>query len=1259
MGVAAVGYSTNDFWNGFQFSGVTNATLTNFVWSDESSSSAGVTVSNAPGIGSNPVSDGMFDSYKYGISNNIKIVLTNVTSGIYDFFLYGHGASNTQNGIFQLSSGTNSYGTRSTTTVGANSWISAAWQEGIQYVVFRNISVSSGQPVTLTVEEDGAGYAVINGLQLAPDNPATTIYSLINIDLGYSPTNEVGPAAVGLTDDDGWNNVSGVGDTAPYGMSDLEYPDGTDSGVGITVTNAPGDWGNPVSDPMYSSYIYQWDDNPVVLAVTNLPYGRYDFYLYGHGAADDQISTFDLSVGGVDYGTYSTAPTSNAWNSIAWQEGSQYVVFRDVWVDNGQIVNITVEVDDAGYAIVNGMQIVQPMQSIPDPPFIVTQPQSQTNTVGQTAMMSVSAIGGPLYYQWYFDSGAISGATQSTLLLTDVQFDQAGTYYVTVTNTVGSATSSNAVLTVLQPECFPAPTNLVSWWQAESDMSDSTGGNDGTAVGSVGYTTGMVGTAFSFDGDSSGDGEAVFVGSASNLQLQNFTVDAWIQRGDPGQASLDAGGGLVFSFGDQGYGFGLNDNGQLFLSQIDDSEVVSSLLVTDTGWHHVAVTMTNNTVVFYVDGVADSSQTYDVTFSFSSPAAAVGARGDNSFNVFLGALDEVNVFSRALSGDEIAGIYNASILGKCYGSSPSITTQPSSYTKCVGDTVTFSVTATGSAPLLYEWLKNSAVIAGATGSAYTNSSVGTNDSGTYTVIVANRGGEVTSSNATLTVNARPTASVSGSSAICNGGSATIEATLTGTGPWTIVWSDGATNTPSSSPATRTVSPTSSTTYTVSSLSDANCNSDSGDLTGSATITVHSRPTAVVSGSTAIPSGATTSISATLTGTGPWTIVWSDGTTNTPSSSPATYNVSPITTTTYTITRLSDANCTSDGGDLTGNATIDVYTDIAALTLVSGAEQSGLPNALLAQPLLVPSHGWLCKRSCGCADRFFRDAWGSPICATSNGTFVSSLTISSDSSGNAQVYVTLPSDAGTTSLIAASCTIGVTNSAQVTFTALCAFGITEIGAGINSFSGLLKTGGVTAAGGDGSGQFGDFTYLDDAAAVQSVNLTNIAEIAKGYWHSLALESNGVLWGWGDNTDGQLGLVGVESTNIPTVLMTNVAGIAAGYYQSIAIQSNGTVWAWGTYVHGLGGSSSIKLGYGYGSGDDTAGTLALVPTQVGTISNAVAVAAGGSHGLALLSDSTVIAWGWNDNGQLGDPTAEDFAPDPVAVDSLTGVTGITPV
>jgi hypothetical protein len=85
---------------------------------------------------------------------------------------------------------------------------------------------------------------------------------------------------------------------------------------------------------------------------------------------------------------------------------------------------------------------------------------------------------------------------------------------------------------------------------------------------------------------------------------------------------------------------------------------------------------------------------------------------------------------------------------------PSITTQPSSRTITAGQTTTFSVTASGTAPLNYQWRKNGTAISGATSSSYTTPAETTSDSGAqFTVLVSNLAGSVTSNAATLTVNA--------------------------------------------------------------------------------------------------------------------------------------------------------------------------------------------------------------------------------------------------------------------------------------------------------------------------------------------------------------------------------------------------------------------------------------------------------------------------------------------------------------------------
>src|SRR5213075_3287362 len=85
---------------------------------------------------------------------------------------------------------------------------------------------------------------------------------------------------------------------------------------------------------------------------------------------------------------------------------------------------------------------------------------------------------------------------------------------------------------------------------------------------------------------------------------------------------------------------------------------------------------------------------------------------------------------------------------------PTITTQPANQSVTAGQTATFTVTATGTAPLSYQWQKKGTAIAGATASSYTTPPTTSSDNGSqFTVVVSNTAGSVTSNAATLTVNA--------------------------------------------------------------------------------------------------------------------------------------------------------------------------------------------------------------------------------------------------------------------------------------------------------------------------------------------------------------------------------------------------------------------------------------------------------------------------------------------------------------------------
>ncbi|PJJ09954.1 hypothetical protein CLU83_3337 [Flavobacterium sp. 1] len=129
------------------------------------------------------------------------------------------------------------------------------------------------------------------------------------------------------------------------------------------------------------------------------------------------------------------------------------------------------------------------------------------------------------------------------------------------------------------------------------------------------------------------------------------------------------------------------------------------------------------------------------------------------------------------------------------------------------------------------------------------------------IVLANSGGcPEDSAPATITVNIKPTSIVSGTATTCNGTFKTISIDLTGTGPWSLTYTDGTTpvsvSSIASSPYTFNVTPSSTKTYTVTALSDSKCTASAADMTGSATITVNAIPSAGISGTASVCQGGT-------------------------------------------------------------------------------------------------------------------------------------------------------------------------------------------------------------------------------------------------------------------------------------------------------------------------------------------------------------------------------------------------------------------
>jgi hypothetical protein len=372
-GFAAVGQSANDYWNHYRFPWVTFGSLTNLLWSDSAASSVRLTVNNAPGVWGNGVNDTMYNSYIYPWDGgHITVTISNLPPNRYHFYIYGHDPVSTGlyaegnelydsgNGIYELKRSGTSLGVKGTTIWG-NGWNTTNWENGQQYVIFRDVTVTN-QLITIDVQPV-RGYAIVAGLQIVPSAavpaPSQAISNLINVDFGGADGSEVGKAAVGLTSGDFWNGYYFPWQNSGE-LGNLKNSAQILTGAKLEVHNAEGIWGNGISDPMYNSYIYPWDMGNILLTLTNLPVGNYDFYLYAHGGGppSDGNGIFQLWAGDRDCGIRGTTVWGTAWNSTNWEEGQQYIVFHDVSVESNQVVTIHSkhEVYD-GNLVLNGMQI--------------------------------------------------------------------------------------------------------------------------------------------------------------------------------------------------------------------------------------------------------------------------------------------------------------------------------------------------------------------------------------------------------------------------------------------------------------------------------------------------------------------------------------------------------------------------------------------------------------------------------------------------------------------------------------------------------------------------------------------------------------------------------------------------------------------------------------------------------------------------------------------------------------------------------------
>ncbi len=400
----------------------------------------------------------------------------------------------------------------------------------------------------------------------------------------------------------------------------------------------------------------------------------------------------------------------------------------------------------------------------PAQPMIFHQPVSRTNESGTTAWFSVAVRGiARLTYQWQLNgtnlinAGSISGATNALLTINNVQPSDAGFYSVVIRNSFGTVQSQFAFLSV-QPHTSDPIEGLVAYYPLNGNAEDASGnGNDGTMHGVVpaadrfGTATG----ACYFIGDSS------FISAAADkMPSDNRTVSLWFKAD-----RVDTEPGL-FGYGGDGSGnsffLGLNLRRQDAFVLSSHYDAYSLYVPYSTppvnAWYHWVAVMDEAGSRFYLNGQMIGSRTGTTQTFVAGTMLSLGAIPDRfgavpytdaNVGFFTGCLDEVRIYNRALSEPEIQWLYSRQ--------APGVDTQPQSRTNVVGSQATFSAVAHGAQPLSYQWLFNgtklmdSGNLSGATTSTLTITGVQLGDAGSYSVLITNTFGSVTSSVAVLTV----------------------------------------------------------------------------------------------------------------------------------------------------------------------------------------------------------------------------------------------------------------------------------------------------------------------------------------------------------------------------------------------------------------------------------------------------------------------------------------------------------------------------
>ncbi|HWQ90191.1 MAG TPA: immunoglobulin domain-containing protein [Clostridia bacterium] len=474
---------------------------------------------------------------------------------------------------------------------------------------------------------------------------------------------------------------------------------------------------------------------------------------------------------------------------------------------------------------------------LPTPPVFTRQPVPSAKVfVGASPSFSVEVKGYPtnFTFQWFVGGTPIAGATRSSYTLAGAQTSDSGkSFTCRVENSAGFNVSTPAVLNVVPAATGTYATaimadNPAAWFRLNEGPDDTQGNNSLTAADSWGAHPGVysnvtlsvsgqstvdadLGTLFGYINTSANVPSDSFVGGITGLDFSaptnvsaTFSVEAWIKATevlyDAGIVSKGAGGGGEQFTLDTG-GTAAGAHGIRFFVRNAAGTVISANTGTnllDAAWHHVVgiCDQVNSNVSLYVDGRLSSRVTMapGSGLQFSPEPVSIGARRGGATtgynNQFYGTIDEVALYSYALSSNQVVSHYLASSVP------PQIVVNPTNTTVAEGAIATFHSSAFGSSALTYQWYQSTdgstfTPMAGKTTATLTIANVPASASGRfYQVVATNPYGSATSTMASLTVIGGPPmilVDVPPQAFAYAGRTLTISASYGGSLPMTFYW----------------------------------------------------------------------------------------------------------------------------------------------------------------------------------------------------------------------------------------------------------------------------------------------------------------------------------------------------------------------------------------------------------------------------------------------------------------------------------------